>query len=76
MQYSIFLLLVWMSELIVGMLGYVYYEEVRDDLKSNLRSAFQYQYFSDDHQDVTNIVDYLHRKVRLLPIYYLWTKMQ
>lgn len=35
-MYAGLLVLVWMAELVIGMLGYVYYEEVEDDLSRKL----------------------------------------
>ena len=62
-QYCIFLLMIWMSELVIGMLGYVYYEEVETDLSRNLGSAFQIQYFSDGHEDITAMIDKMQKQV-------------
>ena len=36
-----------MTEVVVGMLSYTYYQEVRNDLSDHLPAVLQTQYFSD-----------------------------
>ena len=51
-----------MSEAVVGMLCYTYYQEVRNDLSENLSTAIQSNYFS--HEVMTEEFNKIQQKVR------------
>ena len=47
LQYVLFLILIWMTEVVVGMLSYTYYQDVRNDLSENLPLTLQTHYLTD-----------------------------
>ena len=61
-QYAIILIVIWMSELLVGMLSYSYIQDVRSDLAQTLFESFQALYHVD--AEFTQSVDLIQSKVR------------
>jgi len=60
--YTIFLIVIWMSELLVGMLSYSYIQDVRSDLAQSLAKSFQAFYHMDS--EFTQSVDLIQSKLR------------
>ena len=50
-----------MTEVVVGMLSYTYYQEVRNDLSDHLPAVFQTQYFSDTAK--SQHIDWIQNRV-------------
>jgi hypothetical protein len=54
-----------MSQLIIGMLGYVYFVQVESDLSRNLVEIFQKYYFTENHGDLTENIDLIQKSVSI-----------
>lgn len=60
-QYIFLLLLIFLMEAMVGLLSYVYEEQVEADLELNLNNTFLTSYMVDN--DKTAAIDFLQEKV-------------
>lgn len=60
-QYIFLLLLIFLMEAMVGLLSYVYEEQVEADLELNLNNTFLTSYMVDS--DKTAAIDFLQEKV-------------
>ena len=66
-QYTIFLIVIWMSELLIGMLSYTYIQDVRSDLTQSLTDSFQTSYYVNS--EFTQSVDLIQSKVSDTVVY-------
>ncbi|MCV4691449.1 hypothetical protein OFC38_35435, partial [Escherichia coli] len=61
-MYFILLLIIFLLELIAGILAYVYYQQLNTDLKENLKHPMIKRYHPSGHEGVTNAVDKLQQE--------------
>ncbi|XP_070557956.1 CD151 antigen-like [Ptychodera flava] len=59
--YTSLLLIILVMELVVGILAYVYRNELESELENNLNSTLSQYYGIDGHEKLTNAVDEMHR---------------
>ncbi|XP_060031843.1 CD151 antigen isoform X2 [Erinaceus europaeus] len=62
--YFILLLLIFLLELVAGVLAYVYYQQLSSELKENLRDTLTKRYQQQGHEAVTSAVDKLQQEFR------------
>uniref|UniRef100_A0A8C9NVU0 Tetraspanin n=1 Tax=Spermophilus dauricus TaxID=99837 RepID=A0A8C9NVU0_SPEDA len=60
--YFILLLLIFLLEIIAGVLAYVYYRQLNTELKENLKDTMTKQYHQPGHEGVTSAVDKLQQE--------------
>jgi len=60
--YLTFVIVTWMSELVIGMLSYTYMEEVRSDLSGNLVKPIQRLYYGKDEK-FTQHLDFIQSRL-------------
>jgi len=61
--YLAFVIVTWMSEIVIGMLSYTYMDEVRSDLSRNLVNPMQRFYHGNDEK-FTQHVDFIQTRLR------------
>ncbi|XP_012589794.1 PREDICTED: CD151 antigen-like, partial [Condylura cristata] len=62
--YFILLLLIFLLEIIAGVLAYVYYQQLNAELKENLKDTMTKRYHLGGHEGVTSAVDKLQQEFR------------
>ncbi|KAG8515721.1 CD151 antigen [Galemys pyrenaicus] len=60
--YFVLLLLIFLLEIIAGVLAYVYYQQLNAELKENLRDTMTKRYHLRGHEGVTSAVDKLQQE--------------
>lgn len=60
--YFILLLIIFLLEIIAGILAYVYYQQLNTELKENLKDTMIKKYQQPGHEGVTNAVDKLQQE--------------
>uniref|UniRef100_A0A2K6U599 Tetraspanin n=1 Tax=Saimiri boliviensis boliviensis TaxID=39432 RepID=A0A2K6U599_SAIBB len=60
--YFILLLLIFLLEIIAGVLAYAYYQQLNTELKENLKDTMTKRYHQPGHEGVTNAVDQLQQE--------------
>uniref|UniRef100_A0A7N9CQ34 CD151 antigen n=6 Tax=Macaca TaxID=9539 RepID=A0A7N9CQ34_MACFA len=60
--YFILLLIIFLLEIIAGVLAYVYYQQLNTELKENLKDTMAKRYHQPGHQAVTSAVDQLQQE--------------
>ncbi|XP_020933627.1 CD151 antigen isoform X2 [Sus scrofa] len=61
--YFILLLLIFLLEIIAGVLAYVYYQQLSAELKANLKDTLSKRYRQPGHEGVTSATDKLQQEV-------------
>jgi len=63
--YLAFVIVIWMSELVIGMLSYTYMDEVRSDLSRNLVKPIQrYYHVRNPDEKFNQHVDFIQTRLR------------
>ncbi|XP_032975221.1 CD151 antigen isoform X4 [Rhinolophus ferrumequinum] len=60
--YFILLLIIFLLEIIAGILAYVYYQQLNAELKENLKDTMTKRYHQPGHEGVTSAVDKLQQE--------------
>uniref|UniRef100_A0A8C4PJM2 CD151 molecule (Raph blood group) n=1 Tax=Equus asinus asinus TaxID=83772 RepID=A0A8C4PJM2_EQUAS len=60
--YFILLLIIFLLEIIAGVLAYVYYQQLNAELKENLKDTMTKRYHQKGHEGVTSAVDKLQQE--------------
>ncbi|KAL4671284.1 CD151 antigen isoform X1 [Chlorocebus sabaeus] len=60
--YFILLLIIFLLEIIAGVLAYVYYQQLNTELKENLKDTMAKRYHQPGHEAVTSAVDQLQQE--------------
>ncbi|XP_021119685.1 EF-hand calcium-binding domain-containing protein 4A isoform X1 [Heterocephalus glaber] len=60
--YFILLLIIFLLEIIAGVLAYVYYQQLNTELKENLKDTMTKRYHQPGHEGVTSAVDKLQQE--------------
>ena len=69
LQYLAFVIVIWMSELVIGMLSYTYMDEVRSDLSRNLVKPIQrYYHVRNPDEKFNQHVDFIQTRVSLIEL--------
>ena len=61
LQYTVLIVMLFMMESVIGLLSYVYQEQVARDLGDSLEDIFIHRY--DDDRDVSEAVDEVQQQV-------------
>ncbi|XP_036731634.1 CD151 antigen [Manis pentadactyla] len=60
--YFVLLLIIFLLEIIAGILAYIYYQQLNAELKENLKGTMSKQYHQPGHEGVTSAVDKLQQE--------------
>ncbi|XP_030893197.1 CD151 antigen isoform X1 [Leptonychotes weddellii] len=60
--YFILLLIIFLLEIIAGILAYIYYQQLNTELKENLKDTMSKRYHQPGHEGVTSAVDKLQQE--------------
>lgn len=62
--YFVLLLCIFLLEILAGVLAYIYYQQLSEELKQNLRSTMTEKYGQTTHERITGAVDQLQQEFK------------
>ncbi|XP_058608249.1 CD151 antigen, like isoform X3 [Onychostoma macrolepis] len=62
--YFVLLLCIFLLEILAGVLAYIYYQQLNEELKGNLRETMVQKYHQPEHEHVTKAVDKLQQEFK------------
>ncbi|XP_061617556.1 CD151 antigen-like isoform X1 [Phyllopteryx taeniolatus] len=62
--YFVLLLCIFLLEILAGVLAYIYYRQLNEELKQNLRATMMQKYEQKTHEHVTSAVDKLQQEFK------------
>nr|XP_057902113.1 CD151 antigen-like [Doryrhamphus excisus] len=62
--YFVLLLCIFLLEILAGVLAYIYYRQLNEELKQNLRETMVQKYQQNSHEHVTSAVDKLQQEFK------------
>ncbi|XP_072236144.1 CD151 antigen-like [Leuresthes tenuis] len=62
--YFVLLLCIFLLEILAGVLAYIYYQQLNEELKQNLRETLIMKYSQDGHEHITEAVDKLQQEFK------------
>eukprot|EP00062_Callorhinchus_milii_P027079 gi/632989957/ref/XP_007883926.1/ PREDICTED: CD151 antigen [Callorhinchus milii] len=62
--YFVLLLLIFLLEILAGILAYIYYQQLSEELKTNLRETMIVKYRTPNQESITKAVDKLQQEFR------------
>ncbi|KAA8595756.1 hypothetical protein FQN60_011047 [Etheostoma spectabile] len=63
-QYFVLLLCIFLLEILAGILAYIYYQQLNEELKQNLRETMTQKYQQSSHEHITRAVDKLQQEFK------------
>ncbi|XP_073321262.1 CD151 antigen-like [Pagrus major] len=62
--YFVLLLCIFLLEILAGVLAYIYYQQLNEELKQNLRETMTQKYQQNTHEQITRAVDKLQQEFK------------
>ncbi|KAM7424547.1 hypothetical protein PAMA_000748 [Pampus argenteus] len=62
--YFVLLLCIFLLEILAGVLAYIYYQQLNEELKQNLRETMTQKYEQNGHEHITKAVDKLQQEFK------------
>ncbi|XP_034733457.1 CD151 antigen-like [Etheostoma cragini] len=63
-RYFVLLLCIFLLEILAGVLAYIYYQQLNEELKQNLRETMTQKYQQSSHEHITRAVDKLQEEFK------------